>query len=292
MDTAISSKIKALDPDVAYREIVRLTLEDRFIWDFQRSLELGLFRTFSVPSIARLLHKTGEFEKNGQKRYDDTVLLLINILQHGYEEAPGSQFLNRMNKTHAHYQISNDDYLFTLSTFVIDPIDWIERFGWRPLMSKEKVALFNVWRQIGVRMGIHSIPASLDDMRRWSEQFVEEQFTYSQANAQVAKATLGIVKSWLTDWLAGFVEPVTSTLLDDRTRRSLGLKPPPAWARTMIPALLRMRGRLMRLGLMGHQQKVPDGKRSYPDGYSADELAPARLLNAEKKPHTVRANNT
>lgn len=284
MNTEKSSRIAALDPIVDHCEIVRLTMEDGLIWDFQRSLELGLFRTFAVPSTAKLLHKTGEFEQNGQKRYDDTVVLLINIMQHGYDSEIGTQFLSRMNKTHAHFRIANDDYLFTLSTFVLDPIDWIARFGWRPLTEKEQQALFIMWQQIGIRMGIRAVPQSLPEMRRWSTTFVEKTFVYAEPNAQVAAGTIAVVKSWLPDLLSGFVEPVTATLLDEQTRRSVGLNAPPAWSRFSVPTILKMRGALMRLSSFGHKQPWPDGRRTYPNGYTVDQLAPAQILRAEKEP--------
>ena len=44
------------------------------------------------------------------------------------------------------------------ATFVIDPISWIDRFGWRRLSDKETQSLFLFWRNIGQRMGLQSLP--------------------------------------------------------------------------------------------------------------------------------------
>ena len=36
-----------------------------------------------------------------------------------------------MNRMHGRYAISNDDYLYVLSTFVLVPIRWNHAYGWR-----------------------------------------------------------------------------------------------------------------------------------------------------------------
>ena len=48
-----------------------------FPWDRNRALELALLKTFCLPSIAGLLHQTGEFEQCPRKRYDATALMLF-----------------------------------------------------------------------------------------------------------------------------------------------------------------------------------------------------------------------
>lgn len=74
MKSEFLTEIERLDPQVDHCRIVHLTICDGFLWDVTRSLELALFRTFAAPSIGGLLHRTGEFEKNGQKRYDAVVI--------------------------------------------------------------------------------------------------------------------------------------------------------------------------------------------------------------------------
>ena len=78
-------RIKSLNPETEHWEIVRLSVFYEFPWDYTRALELALFRTFASTSISSLLHKTGEFENRTQKRYDDTDLILSEILENGLE---------------------------------------------------------------------------------------------------------------------------------------------------------------------------------------------------------------
>src|SRR5699024_11396973 len=52
-----------------------------------------------------------------------------------------------MNAIHGLYSISNDDYLYVLSTFIFDPALFVARFGFRGLTPKEQDAFFYMYRR-------------------------------------------------------------------------------------------------------------------------------------------------
>ena len=79
------TEILSLDPERDHARIVYLDSFHEFPFDTTRSLEVALFRTFGVPSIAAVLAQTGEFTGRPQKRYDDTDLILSELLEHGYD---------------------------------------------------------------------------------------------------------------------------------------------------------------------------------------------------------------
>ena len=51
-----------------------------FPWDSNRALELALLKTFCMPSISGLLDRTGEFAQRPRKRYDDTGLMVAELV--------------------------------------------------------------------------------------------------------------------------------------------------------------------------------------------------------------------
>src|SRR5207253_141301 len=158
----ILEQIRQLDPGADHQRIVLLSTRCDFPFDTTRALEFALFRTFCVPSISALLHRTGEFERRAQKRYDDTDLIVSELLEWGYDSERGRAAMRRMNQLHARFAIANDDFLYVLSTFVFEPIRWNARFGWRPLCSQERLALFYFWREVGRRMNLKELPASYE----------------------------------------------------------------------------------------------------------------------------------
>ena len=112
------TQIERLDPLADHQRIVRLSARCDFPFDTTRALELALFRTFAVPGISALLDRTGQFAHHTQRRYDDTDLLVSEMMEHGYDRDRGRRALRRMNQIHGRFAIPNDQFLYVLSTLI------------------------------------------------------------------------------------------------------------------------------------------------------------------------------
>ncbi len=77
----ILDKIKKLDPETDHQQIVYLSSCYDFPFDTTRALEFALFRAFCVPSISTLLDRTGEFRDRAEKRYDDTEIIISELME-------------------------------------------------------------------------------------------------------------------------------------------------------------------------------------------------------------------
>ncbi len=272
--------IQQLDPVRDNCEICRQLAGYEFPWDITRSLELALFRTFCAPSIAALLDRTGEFHHRPQKRYDDTGLMVSLILKLGHDTPQGQTVIQRMNRIHGHFPIRNEDFLYVLSTFIYEPVRWLERFGWRPLSPLEQEALFHFWRAIGQQMQIQSIPNSYAEFEAYNLAFEAEHFHYSPANQRVGTSTLNLFLSWFPPPLRPLIRPGVYAIMDDRMIRAFGFPQPSERQRQIVATLLRSRGNLVR-ALPPRQ--TPDfysdaPQRSYPHGYTLPDLGPPTLL--------------
>ena len=218
-----------------------------FPWDITRALELALLKTFCLPSISGLLSRTGEFEQRPRKRYDDTGLLVAELLRHGPDSASGRAVIQRMNRIHGAYAISNADFQYVLSTFVAEPIRWLERYGWRPLNAEEQQALFRFWRHVGVAMGITELPSSLERLLALNDHVESELFRSAASNRCVADATLAML---LSDWPAPLRPSLTVVLrglLEPAVLSPLGWPAAPGWLQTLLRRGLRTRSRLVNL---------------------------------------------
>src|SRR3954449_6046167 len=147
-----------LDPVRDSHEISLHVSAYDYPWDSLQALSFALFRTYAVPSIGGLLDQTSEFTERVQKRYDDTGLLLEQVQRHGLGSERGRSAVRRINQMHGMYDISDDDFRYVLSTFVVVPMRWLDRFGWRRLTEAEKTASTVYYRRLGQHMGIRGIP--------------------------------------------------------------------------------------------------------------------------------------
>ncbi len=178
-------EIARMDPAADYAEIYRLLGAHEFPWDLTQSLGLALYRTYAVPSIGELLSRTGEFERRTHKRYADTGLILEAVIQHGFGSPTGRAALRRMNQMHGAYAISNEDMRYVLSTFVVVPTRWIDRFGYRPLSEVERVASTNYYRELGRPMNIKAIPETYDAFATLLDEYEREHFAFSPGGRAV-----------------------------------------------------------------------------------------------------------
>ena len=269
-------EIESLDPGRDHQRIVFLSCRVDFPWDTTRALEFALFRTFGVPAVSALLHKTQEFELRAQRRYDDTDIIVSEIMEHGYDSERGRAAIARMNEIHGRYKIRNQDFLYVLSTFVLEPIRWNERFGWRRMLEKERVALYHFWRAVGDRMNLQDIPPSLPELERFSNDYEREYYRHTEANHLVGSATRDLFKSWFPRWTGPLVERGIHAFMDDTLIEAFGFpKPSPALRRT-VQAALKLRGHALRLWprrrkpLLRTQMK----HRSHPCGYAMNSIGP------------------
>lgn len=265
-----------------------------FPWDIPRALELALLKTFCVPSISALLSRTGEFEQRPRKRYDDTGLMVAELLRHGPDSPDGQAVIQRLNRIHGHYANANADFLFVLSGFVAEPIRWLEHYGWRPLTAGEQQALFRFWRHVGVRMGIGELPATLEQLLALNQQVEATVFAAAASNRRVADATLAML---LAEWPAVLQPPLAGLLrgvLPESVTASLGWPATPCWLQRWLGLALRTRSWLLngwqglswqRLQTLRRSQFYSERTTpSYASGFRLEQLGPPPLLERLNRP--------
>ena len=273
---AVLHAIERLDPEKDHQRIIFLSTCYDFPFDTTRALEFALFRTFCIPSISALLDRTGEFSQRPQKRYDDTDIIVSELLEWGYDSERGKRALRRLNQLHGRFTIANEDFLYVLSTFIFEPIRWNERFGWRLLCEQERLGYFYFWREVGRRMNIRDIPVGYDDFERFNKDYEREHYRFTEANRRVGAATRELFASWFPRFLAPVVRSAIYALLDYRLIESFGFPQPSRLMRRLVPGALRLRARFVRLlpPLKEPRLRTEMGHPTYPQGYVIEHLGP------------------
>lgn len=266
---------EALDPETDYVEIVQnLSLYD-FSWDLMQALGFALFRTYAVPSVGRLLYDTGAFTDTVQKRYDDTALLLEAPFVHGFESDEGKAAIRRINQMHKHYDISNDDFLYVLSTFVVVPKRWIDDYGWRSLSATELRATVNYYRTLGRHMGIKDIPETYDEFMHLMDDYERAHFAFDKGGRRVADSTLALMTTFYPRPLRKPVEVFSRALMDRPLLEAFGYAEPGPFVRRASIAAMKARARLLRHTPSTRRPTFVEDLpriRSYPGGYLISEL--------------------
>lgn len=274
----VRREIASLDAEQDCQRIAYLLANYEFPFDMLRANELALFHTYGSRSIARLLDKTGEFAKRGQKRYDDTTLLILSFIETGWDSEQGQRSIAQINKIHGHFSIPNDDFLFVLWTFIDFPIQWLNNYGWRKMTAHEQAAWFNFWVQIGIRMGLTDIPPTKAVFDRFVADYEQRELVYAEANQRVAQSTMQVLAAMVPAPLRFAVAPIAYSLVRPQLLPAIGAKPAAPWLQKSLHAVLKVRARVKQVvSIEDYPVQLKDKKMpSYPDGhYTIENLGPS-----------------
>lgn len=276
--------LEGLDPYEHCQEIHRISSNAEFPWDYGRGLEIAVWRTCCVPSISKLLARSGEFAAHAQKRYDDTRILIGEIVAHGYDSERGKQALRRINQAHRPWDIDNEQMLYVLSTFVYEPVRWINRWAWRKVTPTERLAGFLFFVEVGRRMNVKSLPEDVDEFERFNLAYERRWFSYADSNRLVTEQILGMYSSWYPPPLRPVVVRLLRSRLDERALNATGQAVPPWWAATLQAAILRGHATFERYAprLAAATMTRPAARTypGYPHGYDLNDIGPSYAGNS------------
>lgn len=280
----IANRIAQLDPVQDHQQIVYLVGCYEYPWLIRKSLEFALFRTYAVPHTSEILVQSGQLTQHGQKRYDDTTLMLAGIAEYGYDSEYGRAALRGMNRLHGMYNIQNEDFLYVLSAFVFEPTRWHEKYGWRKPTYNEKLANFYFWREVGKRMHIKDIPESMETFEQFNLDHERKYFRYSDANHQVGMATVNVFLNWYPAPLRPLIREILFAFMDDALLQAMGFPKPHALIRWSARGGLWLLGKLLRW--MPPRQEpfslLDQPNRTYPDGFQVEKLGADHIAHSAK----------
>ena len=273
-------KIESLDLDKDWLEIGGLTSGDFRSIIFPVPFA-GFMTTFAAPRMSRLLYSTGEMKDRLSKRVVDTILFSKTLHQHGFGTPKGREAAQRVNAIHAHYDIHPDDFIAVGCDPLIFTLDLFDKYGWRPLLQKERDAQRLYYDRQARAFGSRKpLPKTEADMREFVDHYFDTQLSFEPQNKEMADAAL----RWFVDLappnLQGIMRRILICTLDPRVVKACGLPAPSAVDRAIAHIAMKM---------LGNKDPIPDGapdmleqivRRVYPEGYDIGDLGP-RLKGEE-----------
>ena len=229
--------------DTDAQQIQQIAAEQEFPFTFEKALQFALFRTYGIPTIAKLLVATSQFSEPSTacKRYVDTAVLITEFMGYKPTEERTREAIARMNYIHSVYRksgkILDDDMLYTLSLFAIEPVRWINTYEWRKLDDMEVCAIGTFWKSVGDAMGIswEKLKSGtggkegtwkdglqwFEEIDEWSEQYERECMVPNVDSHKIANETTRILLWSVPGPLKGAGKKVVSALMTDRLRDAM-----------------------------------------------------------------------
>ena len=277
-------KLSVQKVELNYQAVVKYLANHDAPIDYLISSELAQIQTFGIPSISVLLHRTKQYENNGLKRLDDTRAILTECMADSIQSDRGQHMVKHLNWIHSHYEISNDDYLYTLALFIIEPARWMESFGYRALTEREQYAGFLAFKSLGEAMNIKHIPNTREEFVAWYQEYRRQHMVYHPNNEKVTDALIVAMKEMFPFFARPFIRPVILTLINDpELLVATGQKAPSKLTQTIIKGCMRIR-KISQRYINPWQQNSFESSRlgrhykSYPNGYHNCVLGPEKIV--------------
>ena len=201
-------------------------------------------------------------------------MLISEFVEEGYDSVRGRAAIRQMNRLHQRFTISNDDYLYVLSTFVFTPIYFHRQFGWRTPTQHENIANFTFWHEVGKRMNIEHLPATIEEFEAFHRAYERDHFVYADTNRQIADYTIAVFCSWYPAFLSPLVRQIIYTFMDEPLRQAFGYPKGNPVLKFFVHGALKVGSVIMRYM---PPRKTPYSNRtrkilSYPKGYEIEQL--------------------
>ncbi|KAL6708922.1 hypothetical protein ACN47E_002329 [Coniothyrium glycines] len=263
---------RAIEADFHRRRgpsLASMTLEDAWKiqkWlaeqEFPKTLSTGvffaLFKTYGIPSIAKVLTTTGHMTSSFlslSRRTADTGQLLNNAIIAPPHSKRSIEAIVRTAWLHRGFRragkITNDEMLYTLSLFALEGKRWVAMYEWRSLTDLEVCAIGLFWKQIGKDLDISYADLDVSDqdtglgwlraLERWSCAYENAHMAPHPSNHTLAVATLELLGAGLPAPAQRFAGDVFCYLMGPKLRRAMCMPKPSSLTVALIRGLIRTR---------------------------------------------------
>ncbi|KAI4275963.1 MAG: hypothetical protein L6R35_006247, partial [Caloplaca aegaea] len=231
---------QAMDVLTAFKIHVYL-IELEFPSTFSAATTFALFKAYGIPSISSLLVFTNQLAGPplaSSKRYADTGALLLEAVLNEPGSGRSVEAITRINYLHDRWRgkrkgktIRDEDMLYTLSLFALEPMKWVKKYEWRELSMVEICAVGTLWKYLGdaLKVPFHLLPGHekgwkngvewMEELRVWSEEYEGRYMVPDKSNAALADATIRIILWKVPRWMHGFGKKVFAAAMEGNSPR-------------------------------------------------------------------------
>ena len=248
-------------------------------FEVQFGLEMSFVRTFAVPSIAKVLAGTGEIAARPLKRSLDTGLMMYELIDAGTEAPRAREVVRMVNQMHKRLPISDGQYNYVLTTFIVPALRWMDDYGWRPTTATEKDAVTIFYGRVGQLMGLSWVPASYEEAASYLDSYEEANLAPSPEGANLMQASQRSLATRMPRGTRWASPALVRLMLDDRLCDALSLPRPSRAARAAFALAMRARRAAVARRPARTVPRFRPGRSGgdvYPRGYELGDLGPPR----------------
>lgn len=199
----ISEKIDSLDTEKDFAQIVDLMMNWRDNSPFLHHTlyTIAFIRQVADPEVADIVYRNGggRIIKAAYERANETMQFFGNWYKNGPDSANGMGSIEKMNAIHKNFNISNQQYLYTLATLVVLGNRFKKLVGLKENPANEKKAFTEFWKVVGRRMHLTEIPETYEEFDTFYDEYEKANFNPSEVGLHCCEA---LIDEFTSRWFA------------------------------------------------------------------------------------------
>lgn len=251
------------------------------LWEFgsetRMGFQLAFLRPFCDPAMAATLVAAGRIAASPEKRAYDTGLVIHEVIAGGTDAPRARRMIAHMNRQHrAADGITPEQMFYMISVFMVVPIRYVERAGWRPVLDVEKQAAHHFYDRLGELMNIVDRPGTFEEAGQLVDEYERAHLEPNGDTLILGEDLLGVLKHRLPRPLQPLAGQLLATQIgDDVVAHAVGLPRATAAAVAVSEAGIRARRAVIPHLPAERQPSFTPGQRAgavYAHGYKLEDI--------------------
>ena len=162
----------------------------RYPYPFRFGCYLALLRSLTIKHLVAQLYPQSQLNHQTYKRLMRTRQLIRTLIYFGLESDKGQTAISTINRAHQNVIGNNDDYLYVLSSFFLEPFRWNSSFQKKIISTQDQQKVVDFWCSVGEQMSIKDLFTDTNSWLVFQQQYESEYMGYSDEGSELAARSI------------------------------------------------------------------------------------------------------
>ena len=196
----------------------------RYPYPFRFGSYLALLRSLTIKPLVTQLYPQTQLNHQTYERLMRTRQLIRTLIYFGLKSDKGQTAIATINRAHQAVIANNDDYLYVLSTFFLEPFRWNTSFQKQIISTQDQQKVVDFWCAVGEQMPIKGLFTDTNTWLVFQQQYESEYMGYSDEGSELATRSIDeLIKQAAPFGLRNLAQQVLIATTDPKVKVCLGL---------------------------------------------------------------------
>ena len=158
----------------------------RYPYAFRFGSYHAILRSLTIAKLVDRLYVNSRLSQQTYDRLFRTRQLIRTLILYGPNSPQSKAVINVINHSHKTVNADNEDFLYVLSSFFLEPLRWNSVYGTISVSHEDTRELILFWRNIGYQLNIRDLFDNFNDWTEFQSDYERRYMKYSDYGHQLA----------------------------------------------------------------------------------------------------------